>query len=380
MSLTMRGLLFLALIAGGECARVNSNIIERAALNNLAGWPFGGNEVCREPEVNDEAKMLKRWTDKANKMKALAETISESCDRIYKCPLKIKTLGQRVKMWDGCFKLRDEMGEEALASDGENSLSSLLFGNGENSMTQIFADVQEKLDKFMLQRDLLPRGKGDLSVCHANIKNLDLGTAISEGEMTIPAETRAIPAAMRNNASKVQTWRSGVAQGEAAAAIEIMRLQIFGQECNRGLQKRYIASLQEDVRRALNSFDAKFMKVISDLKMSEFRGGPEQVAHEVINSVVTDDDLEHTTADATPESDELEEDEMLSNPLEEIALTQLDETTGDGGASAGTVLLVLLIIAIVIFLLVCFRGYFGIESGSHGISFSGGGSVKSCFK
>merc|ERR1740117_1098314 len=157
MGLNMRAIFLLAVITGGECARVSFKLDQEMALDKLsehAKWFEGGNQVCREPEMNDAEAMMARWMAKATKMRALAAKISSGDRGCFKsCLLSHKALGQRMNMWDSCFKIQQESGAGAIQIPQE-----MLTGGGKDSLSDIINGVNSKMMSFMVKRRVFATG------------------------------------------------------------------------------------------------------------------------------------------------------------------------------------------------------------------------------
>lgn len=368
MSVTYKALFLLAIITGGECARVHFSTEQfKGAMDasSFAEWFQGGNEVCRSPEIEDKEAMTARWIAKANKMKALAASISKKgC--LLTCPLKHKALGQRIKMWDSCFEIPQK-------EDGSFAIDNqYLFGSGSNSLQAIFRDINGNMMKWMQKRNLF---KAEVEGCNVDFAKVDLKSAIQAGEQEVRAKVGAPNATMDAKAAAMY------ASVEATAAIKAVRKQLYGESCDYNKIKEYwhkMSQTDKFVGDALVQYDNRLLKAIINMKTKQNEGATISETYKAtMASVLQDSDL---PAGVPSTSDELEQDELeaVSDSLAELN-EDLDEALGAGTGGALAAIIVLLVIGLIILMAVCWKGHFGFSSGKGGASFSGSGSFSSCF-
>lgn len=395
MGLNMRAIFLLAVITGGECARMSFKLDQEMALDKLskhAKWFQGGNEVCREPEINDADAMMARWMAKATKMRALAAKISSGERGCLKsCLLSHKALGQRMNMWDSCFKIQEELGAGAIQIPQE-----MLTGSGKDSLTDIVNGVHKKMMTLMMKRRVFATAAeldetGALDGCSIDFNAVNINDALSQAEEEL-AEKLKNQETGEEYTPPNATAGILMAQGEAARAHEIFRQQLFGAGCNREMQRTFITKTGEvkgeDVRKAIVAYDQTMLVSIDKLKTSSWKGQtPADVSGEVMSAVLESFD----GAEETQGEDALSDDEYASlNENDEVVLAQLANSTesksklgekslvGSGSFLVG--FLICLAIAIIIFLIVCFANLDISMGGGEFMMHARGGRGKSkCF-
>lgn len=368
MSLTYRALFLLALISSGECHRVQNlakqaaiisglgsvddNIAEKIAekLSVESAWFQGGNEVCRSPEIQDPTAMLKRWNEKATKMRGLANYILQN-DCYYQCPLAHKALGQRIKMWGSCMKVQKEMKEQ---EDKDIPILDKVLGPATDgdSLMGIMLDVQGKMLAWMQNRQYF-KDYEDLPECHVDVGKVDMNEAMEY------AHEQVADVAPTKDSS--EEFRMMYVNAVAAQAIDKVYKQLYGEGCTRKMIRDYIER-SGSAGKALDNFEYRLREAIKALKTGPMKGqSPIDAASAAIDALLPDSDLEKLTSEVPPDSDELAEGESL---------LQSEEVSEAETTDPGTFFLIVFIIALLFFVFVCFAGSFNFSFGGHA-SFSG---------